>query len=92
MHIELAVTLGDLVVAGTTASTIIGAYLNMRQQLRTMNATMIELMERVDGHEEQLDDHDRAITALDTRVFGQRRTDRRKRRRGNHQTTQEDES
>lgn len=77
MTLTLSMTLGDLAVAGSVVSAIIGAYFALKHLLTSMHVDLKAVIERVDEHDDILTDHGEGIAALESRVFGRRRNDKK---------------
>lgn len=71
LQLQLSVTLGDLIVAGATICAIVGAYYAVKGQLETTRELLKSIDRRLNGHDEDID-------ALEERVFGRRKSDRRR--------------
>lgn len=77
MQLQLTMTFGDLIVAGTTAIAVVGAYYAVKGNLQALTESVKRIAETVDGQGKKLEEHSETIARLDTRVFGGRRiTDR----------------
>ena len=75
IQLQLTMTLGDLIVAGTTVVVIIGAYYAIKGTLASLTAGQSELVTKVAKHGERLDSHGESIASLNTKVFGRRKGD-----------------
>lgn len=83
MNLQLTMTLGDVVVAGSCVSAILVAYFGLKHRLETLTEGHREAVETLDEHTGQL-------AELDAAVFGRRRNDNnnpRKRRRHHQEIT-----
>jgi hypothetical protein len=78
LQLQLSVTLGDLIVAGATVCAIIGAYFAVKGQLETTGARLAAQDQRSERIEKRVDVHDEDIGALEEKVYGRRKTDRRR--------------
>lgn len=79
MTIELTVTIGDIVVAGTVAGSILAAYQAVKMRLDGMAKAQEEILEKVNDHDEAIGDLQKQQRQdrrdLD-RVIARRRSDR----------------
>jgi hypothetical protein len=75
LHLQLTMTLGDVIVAASTVSAILICYFGLKQRLEGVTEEMVEIRGTVGEHGTQL-------AQLDAAVFGRRRNDQQK--RSNH--------
>jgi hypothetical protein len=76
---NLQVTLGDLIVAGTMAVTVIGTYFAVRGEITAFRLLLASFEGRMNNHAGRLREHtrsisfhDRKIAAVEGRIFGRR--------------------
>lgn len=82
IHLELTLTIGDVIVAGSTVLAITSAYFAMKGRLAELGIFQKSIVERVtkneariDEHGEKLEIHGNQLVALEGQVFGRRRSD-----------------
>lgn len=80
--IDMTMTLGDIVVAGTTVLAVLGAYYAVKNNVYALTLMVKGHGRTIDDHDTQLDGHGRtighhgeSIARLDQKVFGRRQTD-----------------
>lgn len=76
IQLQLTMTLGDLVVAGTTVVAIIGCYYAVKGTLAQLTAGHAQAMVTLVDHGKKLEEHGQELAALNTQVFGRRRGDK----------------
>lgn len=76
IQLQLTMTLGDFIVAGTTVIAIVAAYYAVKNTLASLAATTADLKTTVGEHADTIGVHGEKIAALNTKVFGRRSGDR----------------
>ena len=69
-QVDMTMTLGDVIVAGVTAGTVISAYFALKHQLAIVLANQVAILSRLEDHDERIGTAEKDIIRI--RSYGRR--------------------
>lgn len=75
MTLQMTMTLGDLIVAGTMVIAVTGAYYAVKNNVLALTITVGGHTVTLGEHAKKLEDHGQKLARLDQKVFNRRHSD-----------------